>query len=192
VKHKNLKIENLSCHEPQLKEFILPILRGNLFDLTNRSGFKGILKDGLIRNNRKGEFPYSFPQSARSYARTRGYVSLFDLRATSKDRLETVFDKFYFLNPPNAENNPIFLILSESLYPELIPWTRARDEDAWDEMFIPRVEAFHQGDIPIFSINRVLSLKIKGVKKRQNSLSRLMDKAVQELYAPGGKSSRKV
>ena len=61
MNQKKLKIENLSCHESQLRNFMLPILRGNVFHLTNRSGLKGITKDGLIRNNKNGEFLYTYP-----------------------------------------------------------------------------------------------------------------------------------
>lgn len=112
-----LKIERLSLGQTLLESSLLPILRGYVFHVTTRSGFQAITKDGFIRNNQNGLFPYSFPQSNRSYARTRGYVSLFDLRAISDDQLERALSNFYFLNPPYTENNPIFLILSTSLYP---------------------------------------------------------------------------
>jgi len=181
VKREKLKVDNLSCHESQLRDFILPILRGNVFHLTNRSGFKGIIKDGLIRNNKNGELPYTYPQSARSYARTRGCVSLFDLRTTSDDQLETALNNYYFLNPSFSENHPTFLILSASLYPALIPWTQARNEDAWREAFIPHVEAFHQGDIPSSNISRVVSVKIKRARRRPNSLSRAIERAFTQL-----------
>ncbi|MDH4186807.1 MAG: hypothetical protein OEV08_07410 [Nitrospira sp.] len=184
MKQEKLPIENLSCHQSLLEHFLLPILRGNVFHLTNRSGLMGITKDALIRSNKNGESPFTYPQSARSYARARGYVSLFDLRTTTDVQLERALSNYYFLNPSFTSNNPNFLIISEALYPALIPWTKARDEDAWKEMFIPYVEAFHQGDIPISSISRVVSVKIKQVKKRKNSLSGLMDKAFQELCKP--------
>ena len=131
MKPNKLNIDSLSCHESQLQDFLLPILRGNVFHLTNRSALKGITKDGLIRSNKNGESSYTYPQSARSYARTRGYVSLFDLRNTSNDQLETGLSNFYFLNPPFVDNNPFFLILSPFLHPALIPWTQAKDEEAW-------------------------------------------------------------
>lgn len=190
MKQKRLKIENLSCHESQLRDFMLPILRGNVFHLTDRSGLKGITKDGLIRNNKNGEFPYTYPQSARSYARKRGYVSLFDLRTTSDDELEQALNNFYFLNPPFMDNSPIFLILSPSLYPVLIPWTQAKDDRAWAEAFIPYVESFYRGNIPASNLSRVIAAKITQTRKRQSSLSRLMGKTVQELYPPGRKSLR--
>ena len=191
MKQVTLPIEHLSFHQSLLEHSLLPILRGKVFHVTNRSGLIGITKDALIRSNKNGEFPFTFPQSTRSYARARGYVSLFDLRAISDDQLGRALDNFYFLNPPKAEDNPIFLILSTSLYPALIPWTIARDENAWKEMFIPYGEAFHQGDIPVSSISRVISVKVKRGKNRKNSLSQLMAKAIQNLYKPKTQSSRK-
>jgi hypothetical protein len=160
VSLQRLKIEQLSLSQARLEESLLPILRGSVFHVTTRSGFRGITKDGFIRNNKNGLFPCSFPQSSRSYARNRGCVSVFDLRATSDDQLQTALSNFYFLNPPNAEDNPFLLFLSESYHPQLIPWTQARDEEAWREMFIPIVEAFYPGDIPISCISRVLAVKI--------------------------------
>lgn len=188
MKQKMLKIENLSCHESQLRDFILPILRGNVFHLTNRSGLKGITKDGLIRHNKNGEFHYTYPQSSHSYARARGHVSLFDLRTTSDDELETALSNYYFLNPRFSDDNPIFIVLSPSLYPMVIPWTQARDEGAWKEIFIPRVEAFYRNDIPMAKISRVISLKVKRARKQKISISRLMDKAIQELHMHERKS----
>ena len=191
MQQQELKIKNLSCHESQLRELILPILRGKVFHVTNHSGLKGIAKDGLIRNNKNEDFPYSYPQSARSHARARGRVSLFDLRTTSGDQLETTLSNFYFLNPPSSEDNPIFLILSKSLYPALIPWTRARDEDGWKEMFIPYVEAFHQGNIPVSKISYAVSVRIARAKTRSSTLSRQLDKAVAQLYAKDKRRSGK-
>jgi len=185
VKLKKLKIENLSCHESQLRDFILPILRGNVFHVTDRSGFKGIAKAGLIRNNKNGEFPYTYPQSARSYARTRGYVSLFDLQTTSDDQLETALSNYYFLNPSFTENNPIFLIFSTSFCPALIPWTQARDEDAWSEAFIPHVEAFHPGDILTSNVSRAVSVKIKRARRCPSAIER----AFTQLYRQPDRTS---
>ncbi len=182
VQQNRLNIEKISCHESQLHNIILPILRGTVFHITNRAGLKGIIKDGLIRNNKNAEFPYSFPTSARSHARTRGRVSLFDLRSISDHQLERALSDYPFLNPPLSKNNPIFLIFSASLYPALIPWTQARDENSGGEAYIPHVETFHQGDISASNISHIVSVKIKRARRRPNSLSRAIDQAVTQLY----------
>lgn len=182
MSQQRLKIERLSLSQARLEESLLPILRGNVFHVTTRSGFNGITKDGFIRNNKSGLFSSSFPQSNRSYARNRGWVSVFDLRAISDDQLQTALSNFYFLAPPNTEDNPFFLFLSESHHPQLVSWSQARDEEAWKEMFIPIVEGFYPGDIPISCISRVIAVKIIRPRKRQSSLSEQMDKAVQDLY----------
>lgn len=182
VSQQRLKIERLSLSQARLEESLLPILRGNVFHVTTRSGFQGITKDGFIRNNKSGLFPCSFPQSNRSYARNRAWVSVFDLRAISDDQLQTALSNFYFLAPPNTKDNPFFLFLSESYHPQLVPWTQARNEEAWREMFIPIVEGFYPGDVPISCISRVVAVKIGRPRNRQSSLSKQMDKAVQDLY----------
>ena len=109
VQQSKLNIENISCHESQLRNVILPILRGTVFHVTNRLGFKGIVKDGLIRHNKNEEFPHSYVTSARSHARERGRVSLFDLRSTSDNELETALSNYYFLNPPLTKTIRSFL-----------------------------------------------------------------------------------
>lgn len=191
MQQPKLNIENLSCHESQLREFILPILRGTVLHVTDRTGLKGITRDGLIRSNKGQQSTYSYPQSERSYARARGWVSLCDLRTTSDEQLETALSNFYFLNPISTGNNPIFLILSKSLYPALIPWTRARDEDAWEEMFVPHMEAFHESDIPMSKISRVVSVRIARTKRRSSSLSIQLEKAHAQLFAREKRRFRK-
>ena len=182
VHQSKLNIENISCHESQLRDVILPILRGSVFHVTNRLGLNGIVKDGLIRNNKNGKLPYSYETSARSHARTRGRVSLFDLRSISDDQLKLALNDYYFLSPPSTKNNPIFLIFSTSLYPALIPWTQARDENAGREAYIPHAETFHQGDISASSISHVVSVKIKRTRRRPNSLSKALEQAFTQLY----------
>jgi hypothetical protein len=174
--------EGFSCHVTQLRDLLLPILRGNVFHLTTAAGLRGIKKDGLIRNNKSGKFPYNYPQSARSYARNRGYISLFDLRTSSDDQIETGLSNFNFLNPPFVHNNPVFLFISPSAYPALILWTQATNEEAWSEMFIPHIEAFYPRDIPISDVSRVISVKVRPMRNQQNSLSRRLDKAIQSLH----------
>ena len=182
VNQKRLKIEQLSLSHARLKESLLPVLRGNVFHVTTRAGFLGITKDGFIRNNKNGLYTYSFPQSNRSYARNRGWVSLFDLRTLSEDQVERALENFYFLNPPYTENNPFFLFLSESLHHKLVPWTHARDEQAWQEMFIPIVEGFYPEDIPITCISRVVAVRVKQAKTMQSELSKQIDEAVRTIY----------
>ena len=161
-----------------------------MFHVTTRLGLKGIVRDGLIRHNKNEEFPYSYVTSARSYARTRGRVSLFDLRGISENQLEIALSNYYFLNPPSTGNNPIFLIFSASIYPTLIPWTQARDEGAWREAFIPHVETFHQGDVSISRVIRVVSVKIARTRRRLSADSRLLDTVVSQLYRPARPPAR--
>ncbi len=182
VNRNRLKIERLSLSHARLKESLLPLLRGNVFHMTTRAGFLGITKDGLIRNNKNGLFTYSFPQSNRSYARNRGWVSLFDLGTLSDDQVERALGNFYFLNPPHVENNPFFLFLTKSFHHKLVPWTHAGDEQTLQEMFIPIVEGFYPEDIPITCINRVVAVKVRQAKTMQSPLSNQIAEAVRTIY----------
>jgi hypothetical protein len=78
----------------------------------------------------------------------------------SDNQLEKSLSNFYFSNPPFVNNNPIFLFLSPLHHSLLLPWAQARDEDAWKEMFIPHIEAFYPGDIPLSHINRVVQVTV--------------------------------
>ncbi len=163
MQYPNLHGESITCFRGELESELLPILRNKVFHVTTRSALSNIGKDGLLRNNKHGRFPYSFPTSERSYARIKGWVSLFDLRDTPEDEIDTALSNFYFLNPPSTRNNPVFLFISPSKYPELIPWTRARDDGALRQglAFIPKVEAFYPGDISVMDISRVVSVTIQ-------------------------------
>ena len=103
------------------------------------------------------------PTSQRSYTRTKGWVSLFDLRGTSEEDIKAALGNFYFLNPSSTGNNPIFLFISPSTCSKLIAWSRARDEGAWEKAlsFIPKVECFYPGDIPVKEIYKIISVAIE-------------------------------
>jgi len=154
-------VETINCPELELEKVVLPKLRGFVFHVTAVAGLKGIRKDKMIWNNRDAKFSFTMPPSISSYGRKRGYICLIDLRGITNEQLETTLIKYRFLNLESAENNPIFLFISESLFPELIPWTKARDEGAWDEVWVPRVEAWYPGNISIDNISCGISVHVK-------------------------------
>ncbi len=147
----------------RLVDELLPILRGLVFHVTRPSSYQGIVKKGTILNNKDKRFKYTFPQSANSWGRNRGYVSLFDLCNISDEHLfgcadrgiSGALDKFYFLNPPPCGNNPIFLVLDEAFHADLIPWTEGKGE-----MRIPYVEAWYPGDIKLTKVRKVFDVRV--------------------------------
>ena len=107
------------------------------------------------------------------YGRNRGYVCLWDLRNITNEQLHVALDDYYFLNPRFANNSPIFLFISERLFPELIPWTKARDEGA-KEVWVPHAEAWYPGNIPFDNVSHGIRVH---VKRASSPLQDLLKKA---------------
>jgi len=149
----------ISSKPGQPGEPILPLLKGHVFHVTTEEGYQGIMKDGMVKNNRNCEFPYSYGQSKNSYGRKRGYVCLFDLRDASDEIIKESLRKFSFLNPEKALDNPFFLILSEEAYPHLILEDQARRDNPY-QMRVPYIECWYPGHIPIDKIERVIERRI--------------------------------
>lgn len=110
----------IECDSNKLKEILLPKLTGNVFHVTSKSNLEGIFRQNQIKNNKNKDFALTFGQSENSYGRKRGYVCLVDLRFATKEEIVESLHKYYFLNPTHVNNNPIFLIINEALYPKLI------------------------------------------------------------------------
>jgi len=161
-------IETINCPELELESVVLPKLRGSVFHVTNTAGLKGIRKDKLIRNNKDGKFPFTWGQSAHNYGINRGCICLWDLRNITNKQLKNALEEYPFLNPPSAENKPIYLFISEGLFPELISHMEARAERAklkdakvWKEIWVPNAEAWFRGNIPIDNISRGVRVHVK-------------------------------
>lgn len=150
----------LSVHERSLRTKLLPLLVERVFHVTSQTAYTQILADGMIRSNKNQDFEFTFGQSENSYFRKRGCVSVFDLRSVTPSQLEDALSKYYFLNPSFVANHPVFLFLNQSWCEQLIPWSKRKDEEAFQEMVIPYVEAGYPGDIPLSIIAGVLRVNI--------------------------------
>jgi hypothetical protein len=151
--------ESLSLSAGDLEAELLPRLMGRVFHVTPRTTYPGIVSDGSIKSNQTGCLGFTTSQSEVSYFRTRGCVSLIDLRTTTQEQVNDTLLRYYFLNPfSSPEDNPAFLLLkeSESCFEQLIPWSDASVGD----MVVPYVEAGYRERIPLSLVERVLLLEI--------------------------------
>jgi hypothetical protein len=142
-----------------LETELLPRLMGRVFHVTPRKTYPGIVSDGWVKSNQTGCLGFASSQSNVSYFRTRGCVSLIDLRTTTQKQVNDALDKYHFLNPfSSPKDNPAFLFLRESefCFEQLIPWSDASPTD----MVIPYVEAGYRDRIPLSLVERVLLLEI--------------------------------
>lgn len=152
-------IVEIECSNDRLRSDLLPCLRKSVFHVTTIVAMEGIVSDGFVRSNNDERYPFTYPQSQKSYGRSRGYVCLFDVRSISTPDLDEVLAKFWFLNPSSAGNRPVFLLMNEMVTPKLIPWTTAR-EAGYREMWIPNAECWYPGDIPVSEIETILRVNV--------------------------------
>lgn len=68
--------------------------------------------------------------------------------------------RYWFLRTIRHESPQVYLIVAESAWSSLISWKRASREVGGKEFFIPFVEAWYPGDVPIQLVAD--SLVVKG------------------------------
>lgn len=144
----------------ELVDMLLPKLRGNVFHVTSREGFRGIEVSGAILANEDGLLGDSFPQSRGSYFRHQGCVCLFDLRSVLDDEIGHALEAYYFLNPPHVDNNPVFLFLQKRYYDRLRTWSEAGQHG----IVVPYVEAGFPGKVCMSMIREVWCVSVVGTR----------------------------
>ena len=156
----NIVFNQIECEHAQLKNKVLPLLIDTVFHVTNKKGFKGIISEGFIRNNKNNDYEYSFGQSQNSYGRKRGYICLCDLRNKSEEIVYEALLKYYFLHPFYDENKSYFCQISAVIYPSLIDVSEAKREIGYSEMWIPKVECWFPHDLSIDHIEKIIEVKV--------------------------------
>jgi len=149
--------ERLSVQRDRLREDLLPHLLGQVFHVTPRAAYPQIRRSGAIRNNRDEHFAFTYAQSGASWGRQQGYICLFDLRALPEGELEWALRKYYFLDPFDRPQSPVFLFVSSQAAARVIPWTAAPRTT----MFIPHAECWFPGDLPTSLLSHALVVSLK-------------------------------
>lgn len=155
-----MKVKRIAVDSDKLEGTLLSLLRGHVFHVTKAKNYASILSAGAIEPNQDDRFEYSFCQSEISYGRKRGYVCFFDLRSIEEKELERALCKLYFLNPYH-NYHAIFFLLKEEAYKDLISWTAAKKEVRFEEMYIPYVECWYPGRVPLALISHVYDVTIE-------------------------------
>ena len=150
----------LRIHYRDLKDALLPQLLNRVFHVTTDDAVARIISEGAIRTNAEGQFKFTFGQSEHSYFRKQNCVSVFDLRSVTSEQIDESLNKYYFLNPPFAENRPVYMFLNACCFDRLVPWSRSKEESARSDIVIPYVEAGYPGDLDFGSIDELLRLDI--------------------------------
>jgi hypothetical protein len=174
-----IQIESLDYIDGDYEVELLRRLRENVFHVTTIEACGSILRDGFVFASKTGKYPIN-TGSQKSVGRYRGWVCLFDLRGKTEKEIDEALNCYYFLGPhwfeeysPNyTELKLAYLILSPSCYQHLIPNEIVRT--CWNDgsgytQYIPRVECWFPGNLPIDYVERVLYVRICKQAQKDNS-----------------------
>lgn len=145
------------CDDP-LVPFILPPENRGLLHLTSPEALLEIMRDGFLRPN-IGQFPHSCEKSARGFARSMGYIALFDFETTNVEDVVVAWDTtrffFYLFNPLTLG----LWIERECLIQSLIPNSAAPGiSSPRYELNVPYVEVWYGSPIPITAFKLGLAI----------------------------------
>ena len=195
-----MEIESIDFEDTEYKDQLLGLLRNKVFHVTTAKALESIQKDGFIYENKNAKYPLN-ESSLKSFGRCRGWVCLFDLRGKSDEEIDNVLSRFYnFLRPKwfvklneseyYNESRLVYLCLSQAYYNELVPNREASQNDKRSQ-FIPEVECWYPGNIPIGHIEKSLCVRIRRTFNLDSDLDKysyilsLADKKIIDLDTDG-------
>lgn len=145
----NTTPKKIECERSEIEQVMLPLLRGRVFHVTKEENFADIQGSGRIYSKQQARLAFTPPHPETSYGCKRGWVSLYDLRDPTDGEIKEALIRYWFLRTIGDESTHVYLIVAESAWSSLIPWTRASREVGGKEFFIPFVEAWYPGDVPL-------------------------------------------
>ena len=126
---------------------LLPVVRRGLYHLTSICGLKGIRhKSYILPNN--GEFPDTYTQSAKSFGRRYGYVSLFDFETPTEEQILAEYHKwegFFY------RHKPVTVLIGldrRKLEPKLLPNETAKQTVGYGIPWMPHIEVWYPEPLP--------------------------------------------
>ena len=145
----NLTPRKIECEHSQVEQVMLPLLRGRVFHVTKEENFLDIRRSGWIYSHRQERLAFSASYPETSYGCKRGWVSLYDLREPGDNEVKDALIRYWFLRRIGNDSAHVYLIVDESAWSSLVPWKRASRDVGGKEFFIPFIEAWYPGDIPV-------------------------------------------
>ena len=153
--------EVLRVRDREAREILLPHLIGNVFHVTRHSALEKIVESGMIDPTARGALGNSFPQSANSYGRHKGFVCLFDFRAKTHEAIAWGLDCCSFLNSRTLGDHLAIVLIRAEATISLIPPSVAFAETGGAKVWIPEVECWYPGPVPLHAIERVLDVHVE-------------------------------
>jgi hypothetical protein len=134
---------------------LFPELRRGVWHCTGPRGYAGIRNSRVIEPS-TGKHPYTYPQTEASFARLKGYVSVFDFAVASDAQCFTMNFKWTRFFSHFEPFTAALELDRAKLGSRLIPASVARGPEASDTVWSPWVEAWHEGPIPLTAVRRYL------------------------------------
>jgi len=131
--------------------FCWNLLKNEIFHVTSETGWAGIQDYRKILPSQDG-LPHAFRQTLQSYARKAACVSLFDFASCRYEKIWVTFRQWMIVA---QKHKPTILLRMDAprIIPKLIPNSALGDQLGPDVMrdsfYVPCVEAWHKGPIPL-------------------------------------------
>jgi len=156
----NITAKKIECEHSEIEQVMLPLLRGRVFHVTKEENFEGIRRSGWIVSNQQARLAFTPRQPESSYGCKRGWVSLYDLSDPTDGEIKEALIRHWFLRTIRHESPHVYLIVAESTWSSLISCKRASREVGGKEFFIPFVEAWYPGDMPLELVTDSLLVRV--------------------------------
>jgi hypothetical protein len=143
----------------EISSLLMPRLMGRRFHVTCRDRVPAIEAAGTIYHNLDRDLPTAYGSSSNSFFRNRACVSVFDYSIASAEQVDESLRK---CTPYQAGRKCDWQLAFYFLRPEaeLRSWKEWKETESWREMVVPFVEAGHEGDIPLSTIEELLEVWI--------------------------------
>ena len=145
----SLTPKKIECEHSEIEQAMLPLLRGRVFHVTKEENLEDIRRSGWIYSKQQARLAFTPRLPENSYGCKRGWVSLYDLSDPTDAEIKEALIRYWFLRTIRNESPQVYLIVAESAWSSLISWKRASREVGGKEFFIPFVEAWYPGDVPL-------------------------------------------
>lgn len=155
-----LTAKKIDCNYFDVVQVLFPLLRGRVFHVTTEEKFNDICRSGLISSKEQTQFVLTPGQTETTYGRKRGWVSLYDLSYTEHTDIKEALIRYWFFRTLRAGRTDVYLMIAQSAWPSLVSWKRASSDAGKQEFFIPFVEAWYPGDIPLDLISESLVVSV--------------------------------
>jgi hypothetical protein len=150
-----MRFKYFNIHQTAVFEKVLPLLKGTIFHCTTTDGLKGIMNDGFIKPNIKGDFKSLLP-NYNSFGFKKGYIHLFDFRNTDDNIISQTYACYDFFKHDKENKCTNIIINYDKIKSSLIPNSMS---DGW---CIPKTECWCAVPIPTKYIKMVVVTNITG------------------------------